>query len=460
MARQGPGHGQAGRHPARQPRGRDPGRQEGPRPRGPDQGRARRSTSATPQLWTRVNALESPWVARRPHPARHRDRRQARGDHGPQGRGALGHPLRRPPARPARGEGEARAAAAGPRDPRDLARRGQPRGDRHRQPAHAGDELRPRRPRRLAADEDDPRRRRPPRLPRDRGPRIPRTPRRPRATAQQDPWHYSIARMVDACTSAGILPFYGPYGDIKDTAGCETQFRAAFLLGCVGAWSLHPVQIEIAKKVFSPPPEEVKFAKKVLEAIPDGRGVHMIDGKMQDDATWKQCKVMVELAEMLAKKDPELAEAYGMSNGKPLRRPRSLECPSHSGIAGPLQRVRPAGRRLQRQLPDLLRPHHDRALARARRLPGDGRRGRRHGRRRGDGSATWRRCASTTSSRCVATVTRLGETSMTHRDRARARRRARRRGRAAPRLHRGGRAAQRRPSRIGSGTGLSRYALS
>ena len=50
--------------------------------------------------------------------------------------------------------------------------------------------------------------------------------------------------MVDACTSAGILPFYGPYGDIKDTLGCETQFRAAFLLGCVGAWSLHPVQIE------------------------------------------------------------------------------------------------------------------------------------------------------------------------------------------------------------------------
>src|SRR5918992_2025255 len=133
-----------------------------------------------------------------------------------------------------------------------------------------------------------------------------------RATAQQDPWHYSIARMVDACAGAGILPFYGPYGDIRDTQGCETQFRAAFLLGCVGAWSLHPAQIDIAKKVFSPPPDEVKFAKKVLEAIPDGKGVHMIDGKMQDDATWKQCKVMVSLAEMLAEKDPELAEAYEM----------------------------------------------------------------------------------------------------------------------------------------------------
>ena len=132
----------------------------------------------------------------------------------------------------------------------------------------------------------------------------------PRPTAQQDLWHYSIARMVDACTSAGILPFYGPFGDIKDVKGCEAQFRAAFLMGCVGAWSLHPVQIDIAKKVFSPDPDEVKFAKKVIEAIPDGRGVHMIDGKMQDDATWKQCKVMVELAEQLAQRDPELAEAY------------------------------------------------------------------------------------------------------------------------------------------------------
>ena len=140
----------------------------------------------------------------------------------------------------------------------------------------------------------------------------PEQPEAPRRTAQQDLWHYSIARMVDACTSAGILPFYGPFGDIKDTEGCETQFRAAFLMGCVGAWSLHPAQIEIAKKVFSPDPDEVKFAKKVIEAIPDGAGVHIIDGKMQDDATWKQCKVMVELAEQLAEKDPELAEAYAL----------------------------------------------------------------------------------------------------------------------------------------------------
>src|SRR5581483_3705377 len=125
----------------------------------------------------------------------------------------------------------------------------------------------------------------------------------PRTTAQQDPWHYSIARMVDACASTGCLPFYGPFGDISDPVGCEDQFRAAFLLGCVGAWSLHPSQIDIAKRVFSPPVEEVLFAKRVLEAMPDG--------KIQDDATWKQCRVMVNLAKLLAAKDPELAKAYG-----------------------------------------------------------------------------------------------------------------------------------------------------
>src|SRR5215204_2733524 len=84
----------------------------------------------------------------------------------------------------------------------------------------------------------------------------PSDPEAPRVSAQQDLWHYSIGRMVDACTSTGILPFYGPFGDIRDLAGCEAQFRAAFLMGCVGAWSLHPAQIDVARKVFSPPADE------------------------------------------------------------------------------------------------------------------------------------------------------------------------------------------------------------
>src|SRR3954451_1606574 len=37
-----------------------------------------------------------------------------------------------------------------------------------------------------------------------------------RPSFQQDLWHYTIGRMVDACAAAGIFPFYGPFGDIKD----------------------------------------------------------------------------------------------------------------------------------------------------------------------------------------------------------------------------------------------------
>ncbi len=138
----------------------------------------------------------------------------------------------------------------------------------------------------------------------------PRDENTPRPTAQQDLWHYTMARMVDACTANGILPYYGPFGDIKDTVACEDQFRNAFLLGCVGAWSLHPVQIDIAKKVFSPPAEEVLWAKRVIAEMGDGTGAVMIDGKMQDDATFKQCRVMVDLAKRLAATDDDLRKAY------------------------------------------------------------------------------------------------------------------------------------------------------
>jgi malyl-CoA/(S)-citramalyl-CoA lyase len=133
----------------------------------------------------------------------------------------------------------------------------------------------------------------------------------PRTTYQLDLWHYTIARMVDACAANGILPYYGPFGDIKDVLACEDQFRNAYLLGCVGAWSLHPVQIAIAKKVFSPEPSEVDHARAVIEAMGDGTGAIMLDGKMEDDASVKQCHVVVELARQLSERDPELAASYG-----------------------------------------------------------------------------------------------------------------------------------------------------
>ena len=131
-----------------------------------------------------------------------------------------------------------------------------------------------------------------------------------RAVFQQDLWHYTIARMVDACAMHAIFPYYGPFGDIKDVVACEDQFRNAFLLGCVGTWTLHPVQIEIAKRVFSPSAEDVAHARRVKAAMGDGTGAVMLDGKMEDDASLKQCLVILELADRLAANDPELAGLY------------------------------------------------------------------------------------------------------------------------------------------------------
>ena len=131
-----------------------------------------------------------------------------------------------------------------------------------------------------------------------------------RPTHQQDLWHYTIARMVDACAMHGIYPYYGPFGDIADVTACEDQFRNAFLLGCVGAWSLHPKQIAIANRVFSPSADDVRHARRVVAAMGDGTGAVMLDGKMEDDASLKQCLVLVELAEQLAEIDPELKKQY------------------------------------------------------------------------------------------------------------------------------------------------------
>jgi malyl-CoA/(S)-citramalyl-CoA lyase len=140
----------------------------------------------------------------------------------------------------------------------------------------------------------------------------PAKPSAARTAFQQDLWHYTLGKMVDACRRNGIKPFYGPFGDFSDAAGCEAQFRNAFLMGCVGAWSLHPSQIEIAARVFSPDPAEVAFAKRILEAMPDGSGAVMIDGKMQDDATWKQAKVIVDLARLVSARSPEARARYDL----------------------------------------------------------------------------------------------------------------------------------------------------
>ena len=74
-------------------------------------------------------------------------------------------------------------------------------------------------------------------------------------------------------------------------------------MGCAAPWTLHPAATMRRERVFSPDPAEVAFAKKIIEAMPDGTGAVMIDGEIADDATWKQAKVVVDLHRLVAAKD-------------------------------------------------------------------------------------------------------------------------------------------------------------
>jgi len=136
-------------------------------------------------------------------------------------------------------------------------------------------------------------------------------PGEPRPTYVQDLWQTTISQVVDACTAHGIPAFCGPYGDIHDAEGCSDHFRNAAILGCVGGWTLHPDQIEIASAAFSPPPTAVAWATKVIDSMVDGTGVVVVDGKMQDEATVRSCRSLLDVARQVSARDPEMAARYG-----------------------------------------------------------------------------------------------------------------------------------------------------
>ncbi|MSY17733.1 MAG: CoA ester lyase [Actinobacteria bacterium] len=132
-----------------------------------------------------------------------------------------------------------------------------------------------------------------------------------RATYLQDLWHYTVSRVVDACAAHGVAPIIGPFGDIHDHVGCEDHFRRASVMGCAGGWTLHPSQLPIAERVFSPRPSEVAWAEKVIAALGDGTGTVLVEGTMQDDATVRQCVVVLETARLAVSRNPDLAAEYG-----------------------------------------------------------------------------------------------------------------------------------------------------
>ena len=98
---------------------------------------------------------------------------------------------------------------------------------------------------------------------------------------------YARSRLVIDSAAAGIRsPFDLVHVDTRDDEGLEAEARLARSLGFRGKACIHPAQIEIVNRVFSPTREEQERARRVVEAyehaLADGRGVVALDGEMID----------------------------------------------------------------------------------------------------------------------------------------------------------------------------------
>ncbi len=124
-----------------------------------------------------------------------------------------------------------------------------------------------------------------------------------RNTYWGDMWHQAIVTMVVAARSHGLRPIDGPFGDFSDPDGYRAQALRAKVLGCEGKWSIHPSQVDLGNELFSPSPDEIEKAKKVLDAmeqaLAEGRGAVALDGKLIDIASVRQAEVLMETVKRL-----------------------------------------------------------------------------------------------------------------------------------------------------------------
>jgi len=111
-------------------------------------------------------------------------------------------------------------------------------------------------------------------------------------------WHFAMSRMIVACRAYGLRPIDGPYGDFGDPEGFLAVARAFAALGGEGKWAIHPSQIELANRVFTPGEAEVTRAQRIIEsmqqAAAEGRGAVSLDGRMIDAASIRQAQVVIE----------------------------------------------------------------------------------------------------------------------------------------------------------------------
>jgi len=122
-----------------------------------------------------------------------------------------------------------------------------------------------------------------------------------------DPWHAAQTRMMVACRAYGLRPIDGPFGDFGDPDGYVAAANRAAVLGYEGKWAIHPSQIELANRVFTPSQAEVAKARRIVEAMAqaarEGKGAVSLDGRLIDIASIRMAEALLAKAEAMSSTD-------------------------------------------------------------------------------------------------------------------------------------------------------------
>jgi citrate lyase subunit beta/citryl-CoA lyase len=114
-----------------------------------------------------------------------------------------------------------------------------------------------------------------------------------------DQWHHGLSQLVMTCRAYGLRAIDGPFGDFNDPDAYVEAAKRGAAIGIEGKWAIHPSQIELANKVFSPPSSEVTKAKRILEeldkAAKAGKGAAQLDGRMIDAASARMAENIVNI---------------------------------------------------------------------------------------------------------------------------------------------------------------------
>jgi citrate lyase beta subunit len=121
-----------------------------------------------------------------------------------------------------------------------------------------------------------------------------------------DQWHHGLSQLVMTCRAYGLRAIDGPFGDFNDPESYTAAAKRGAAIGIEGKWAIHPSQIDLANKVFSPPNSEVNKAKRILEelekAAKEGKGAAQLDGRMIDAASARMAENIVNINNLINKK--------------------------------------------------------------------------------------------------------------------------------------------------------------